>query len=186
MKKHFIALLAAVAVLVSCTENIDTSNRYTFTEETITSYLQKHDQFSEYVKLLETVRVSKYSESTMSQLLSARGNYTVFAPNNQAIQLYLDTLALKGIISDPSWEGFPKDGVALDSIQRVIVFNSILDAGNENDNIYQTSSFPEQNNEFLISNMNDRKLTVHYGTNPDSIFINQRIHPRDAGRNRSQ
>lgn len=171
MKKHFASLFAIVMLIVSCTETIDTSNRYTFTEETITSYLQKHEQFSEYVNLLETVKVSKYSESTVAQLLSARGNYTVFAPNNQAIQLYLDTLALKGIITEPSWDGFA-DQTTLDSIQHVIVFNSILDAGDDNDNTYQTSSFPEQNEEFLISNMNDRKLSVHYGTNPDSIFIN--------------
>ncbi|MBQ8050210.1 MAG: fasciclin domain-containing protein [Bacteroidaceae bacterium] len=173
MKNLKTALLGAVVALMtvaSCTENIDMSNRYTFTEETITSYLEKHDQFTEYVKILGEVNISKRSQSTLLQLLSARGNYTVFAPSNDAIQAYLDTLCQKGVITEPSWDGF-SSAEKLDSIKKVIAFNSILDGGDNIDAI-QTSSFPNPGEEFPISNMNDRKLTVSYGADPDSIFVN--------------
>ena len=171
MKPHFFALIASVLLFVSCTENIDMSDRYTFKEETITSYLEKHEQYSEYLRILGEVKVSRRSESTLRQLLSARGNYTVFAPDNDAIQAYLDSLVARGIISEPSWDSFTNP-VKLDSIYKVIVFNSIIDGG---DDVvpYQTSSFPNENDEFGLANMNERKLRVNYGkVEPDSIFIN--------------
>ena len=48
-KKHMLALLVIASALVACTEEIDKSNRYTFTEYTVLSYLQENEQFSEYV-----------------------------------------------------------------------------------------------------------------------------------------
>ncbi|MGM9689153.1 MAG: fasciclin domain-containing protein, partial [Alloprevotella sp.] len=85
----------ATAIMAGCKEQIDTSARYVFLDETVFSYLSKHDQYSQYVDLLGKVKVSKISTSTLRQLLAARGHYTVFAPTNEAIQLYLDTLAMK-------------------------------------------------------------------------------------------
>ena len=40
---------AALLVLAGCKENVDTSARYVFKEETIMSYLKKHEAYSEYV-----------------------------------------------------------------------------------------------------------------------------------------
>ena len=107
-------------MLVACTEEIDTSNRYTFTEETILSYLEKHEQYSEYVQLIKQVEVSSVSESTIAQLLSARGHFTCFAPTNEAIQLYLDTLQRKGILAEATWDCL-QSSESLDSIRKVIV-----------------------------------------------------------------
>ena len=155
----------------SCTENIDMSDRYTFTEYTVESYLASHDTtYSEYYKLLSMVPISPRSESSVLQLMSARGNFTVFAPNNKAIQTYLDSLCSQGIIDAPSWDGF-RDQQTLDSIRKVIVYNSIIDGKDETE-AYQTSSFPNPGEEFMISNLNDRKLTVDVGRNADSIYIN--------------
>ncbi len=172
IKKYVSISLAALTVVAvySCKEDIDMSNRYTFTEDTIASYLEAHEDYSEYCKLLQVVPISKRSESTIFQLMSARGNYTVFAPSNEAIQLYLDSLYAKDIIDEPSWEGF-RDDETLDSIQKVIVYNSIIDGGDDTE-AYLTSSFPDDSEEFMIANLNDRKLSVNYGNNPDSIYIN--------------
>lgn len=172
--KHISRLLLLTIVsgiALACQEEIDTSNRYTFTDETVLSYLEKHSEYSEYVKLINTVPVSNHSQSTVAQLLSARGHYTVFAPNNDAIQLYLDSLQRKGEIQTANWDGFP-DAKTLDSIQKVIVYNSIIDGGNQV--TYETGNFPTNNNEeFGVANMNDRKLSITRSKiNPDSIFIN--------------
>lgn len=171
MKNKLFYLLCVGTLLVSCTESIDMADRYTFQEESIASYLEKHDKYSEYVRLLSETPVSKYSASTLWQLLSARGHYTVFAPNNEAIHKYLDELTEKGLISEPSWEAFETPQV-LDSIRRVIVFNSIIDSGDELD-AYSTSSFPAKDGEeFAMPNMNDRKMTIRHGLTGDSIFVN--------------
>ena len=81
MRKYLIQAIAiSTLIIAGCSEDIDTSSRYVFKEETITSYLSKHDQYSEYFRLMNEVLVSTMSETNVSQLLSARGHYTVFAP----------------------------------------------------------------------------------------------------------
>ena len=87
--KKFCLLVLPMAVFIACSENVDTSARYVFKYDTILSYLQKHEAYSTYVDLLGKVPVSTASSSTVGQLMSARGNYTVFAPTNDAIQQYL-------------------------------------------------------------------------------------------------
>ncbi len=147
------------------------SNRYTFTDETVASYLEKHQQYSEYCALLNQVKISNKSESTVFQLLSARGNFTCFAPNNEAIQLYLDSLQRKNLIAEATWESFENEEMR-DSIRKVIVYNSIIDGGDLR--YFKTSDLPEDGEEINTPNMNDRLLTVGIGkVNPDSIFINK-------------
>lgn len=176
--KKLSAIISTVLVMLfvgSCKENIDMSDQFTFTDETIISYLEKHDStYSEYLRILGEVKVSRRSNSSLYQLLTARGHYTVFAPTNQAIQNYLDTLCKKNIITEPTWDGFP-DAIKYDSIQKVIAFNSIIDGGDEVQP-FQLSSFPESGEEFSMANMNDRRLKVNIHPNdPDSVYINGSI-----------
>jgi len=170
--KRLCFLLCGLCFLFGCTENIDTSARYVFREFTIYDYLSAHEDYTEYRALLGDVPVSPVSSSTLKQLLSARGNYTVFAPTNEAIHTYLEGLVEKGKISEPTWEAFD-DSLLLDSIRKVIVYNSIIDGGDEE--YYETYGFPTQSNgEFPRANMRDLKLTVRYVTNAvDSIYINR-------------
>lgn len=162
-----------IAYLYGCTENIDTSARYVFTEETILSYLEKHEVYSSYVDILRKVNISKLSNSKVSQLLSARGNYTIFAPTNKAIQNYLKDLVNEGLITAPSWDAFPSSHKR-DSIYKVIVYNSIIDGGDEANTIFYTANFPNDKDEFPLATLNDKKLSVRKPSNqPDSIYINE-------------
>ena len=174
-----LVILTAIVTLQSCKEDIDTSDRYTFTKQTIASYLETHEQFSEYYRLLGQVKISRRSQSTVQQLLTARGNYTVFAPTNDAIQTYLDSLHTRGVIDTPSWDAFTDDR-QLDSIRKVIVYNSIIDGGDfdlsGNSVLYETTSFPSADNEELDTpTMADRKLTIRHGADPDSIWVNSEV-----------
>lgn len=171
--KRLVLLCLSVLSVYSCTENIDTSARYVFKEETISSYLSKQEIYSEYYDLLGRVPISDMSETTVLQLMAARGNFTCFAPTNEAIHEYLKTLVLDSLIAEPSWSSFT-DSTKLDSIRKVIVFNSIIDGGNEATQLFETPNFPVENNsELSIGNLMDSKLTVNYvDNNPDSIYIN--------------
>ena len=139
--KH-ISFGAIVIALVSlsfgsCKENIDDSDLYTFTGEMLIDHLVNHpDTFSSYVEILGKVHPSKRSKSTMKELLSARGNYTCFAPTNEAIAHHLDSLFKLGEI--------PSNQVSeiTDSLAEAIVFNSIIENG---DNLAYSST------EFTIS-----------------------------------
>ena len=165
-----IKLCLLAATLWSCKESIDTSARYVFSEETVMSYLEKHPAYSSYVDLLRQVNISDISGSKVSQLLSARGVYTVFAPTNDAIQAYLEDLVKEGLISEPSWDAFTNKN-KLDSIRKVIVYSSIIDGGDETNAFYYTSDFPSD--EFVLGNLFDKKLSVKKPEKaPDSIYIN--------------
>ena len=168
MKRLFLAV-AVLFALIGCTETIDTSDRYVYLQKTITQYLESKDYYSEYVRLLGEMPVSSVSGTTLSQLLSARGHYTVFAPTDAAVHAYLDSLCKQGIIDAPTWEGFRSDRER-DSIKSVIVYNSILDSGDQE--AFTVTSFPLSEHEFQLANMNNRKLRVFIGNDPDSISIN--------------
>ncbi len=174
MKKLLIPLCAGLVALAACTEQIDTSARYVFTEYTIASYLEAHPEYySEYLQLTKQVKMSQVSETTVYQLLTARGNYTCFAITNEAIREYLDTLVSQGLIEQPTWESF-RDSSKLDSIRQVIVKNSIIDGGDIEDQRYTLALFPTvSNSEFTLPNIHDNRLTVRWPDDqPDSVYIN--------------
>jgi uncharacterized surface protein with fasciclin (FAS1) repeats len=89
-KKFFSRLLLVAALpvmlgLASCKEDIDESNLYTFTGETIEDFLvNRSDQYSSFNYILSRVGYDK--------ILSAYGTYSCFAPNNKAIEEYIDSL----------------------------------------------------------------------------------------------
>ncbi|MBQ5937504.1 MAG: fasciclin domain-containing protein [Bacteroidaceae bacterium] len=158
--------------LWGCTEDIDTSARYVFTSDNVMSYLEKHNTYSEYVRLLKLTPISIRSKSTVGELLSARGHYTVFAPTNDAIQTYLEELCEEepSLLSEPSWDAFVNDHKR-DSVIRVVVCNSVIDSG-DHEEAFQVNAFPQKTGtEFPLNNMNDRRLSVRY-QGVDTIFIN--------------
>ena len=163
--------LLGVAMMIGCTENIDESMRYVFQESTAAQYLEAHEQYSEYVKLLRIVPVSSISKTTLYQLLSARGNYTVFAPTNEAIQEYLEYLVSENVIPAPSWDSFP-DSTSLDSIRKVIAMNSVIDGGD--DVRFGIGDFPiATGSDIPLPNMYDRKMTITYSDSLiDGVNVN--------------
>ena len=91
IKKYIVKgllLCGAAAILspfASCKEDIDESNLYTFTGETIEDYLvNRSDRFSSFNYILSRIGYDK--------ILSAYGTYTCFAPDNDAVQAYIDSL----------------------------------------------------------------------------------------------
>lgn len=78
-------MLPTLLFVASCTEDIDEKNLYTFTGETIESYLaNRPDSFSNFNYILK--------RAGMDKILSAYGTYTCFAPTNDAVTAYVDSL----------------------------------------------------------------------------------------------
>jgi len=87
-KKHrlvisILGMIFAMSLSLSgCTEDIDTSNRYTFVGQTVCSFLEAHPEtYSHFLYILE--RGGKLT------LLKAYGTYTCFAPTNEAVERFL-------------------------------------------------------------------------------------------------
>lgn len=82
------ALLLGIVLLFSCKrENL---TRTTTTDVNITGYFELHpDQFSEFSKILE--------RSGTASFLGAYGKYTIFAPNNDAVRSYLQSIGKNSV-----------------------------------------------------------------------------------------
>ena len=161
-----------VMAFSACTENIDESARYVFQYDVALSYLEKHEVYSQYVELIKQTPISPVSNSTMGQLLGARGHFTVFAPTNEAIDSFLVELYQRDptLLSRPSWDAFYSEHKR-DSIRKVVVHNSVIDSG-DMDDCFMTWDFPTTDKaELPLNNMNDHKVSVYY-QGMDSILIN--------------
>ena len=157
---------AAAVTLNSCSEKIDESDLYTFTGEMMIDHFENNPEtFSSYLTILGKVHPSKRSSSTMKELLAARGHYTCFAPTNEAIQFYLDSLYSIGQLTSNQLDQIS------DSVAEAIVFNSIVQNG-ENE-AYATTDFEE--GALGTTNMNDRYIDISYGVdslNNTIIYVN--------------
>ena len=145
----------------SCSDNVDESNMYSFTGNTVTSFLEKTPEFSSFSYILQKVKLSDKSESTLSAMLSARGNYTCFAPTNEAIQIYLDSIYNT---TNYDLQNIP------DSTASRIAKNCIID--NDVEEAYFTRNFSGTSLE--KKTMEDRYVTLSYETrnNKAAIILN--------------
>lgn len=82
--KSFLLLLATTMMFTKCSENIDDSNLYTFTGQTIEDFLKDSTDYSDFNYILTRIGYN--------DILASYGTYTCFAPNNQAVESYVDSL----------------------------------------------------------------------------------------------
>lgn len=75
-------VLLTTCIIGACSDHIDEGSRYTFTGDTVASYLEKNeDIFSSFIEI--TKRGGRFS------VLAAYGEYTCFAPTNDAFERFL-------------------------------------------------------------------------------------------------
>ena len=90
---YFALLLSfGTGFFYSCQDKVDESDMYAFTGMQIIDYLNTNDSTTYYAYLTTRVKLSKKSASTVADLLSARSNYTCFAPTNEAVQIFIDSV----------------------------------------------------------------------------------------------
>lgn len=142
---------AGILMFSGCSDDVDTSDLYVFKGSMITGCLEKSDSFKLYTYLLKRVKLSDKSQSTFGDLLSARGNYTVFAPLDEAVHHLLDSIY--------NQQDFPVEQVS-DSIAERIVRASILDS--KESSAYRITDFNEGT--LPITNTDDRYMTIRFDT----------------------
>ena len=130
----------------SCKEDLSESDYAIAEKQTITDYLSENDDFSLFKAVLDRVPLGrKEGASPLSAVLSGRGNYTVFAPSNDAINAYLQSLGLTSVDQ-------------LDDEQAsLIACSCIIDNGDES--AYESAEFPTSVAAFGKSDLNDRTIT---------------------------
>ena len=131
--------------LFSCKEDISQEDYSIKTEQTMTDYLTTNADFSDLKAIFDRVKLGNSDEaSSLTSVLSARGNYTLFAPTNSAIEAYMSKLGVSSV-----------DELTYDQAE-LIAFSCLIDNGDEN--AYEESDFPTPGT-FGQTNLNDRLLT---------------------------
>ena len=149
--------LFAVAALAGCEDEVDKSNRFTFTGELISTHLENNPQFSSFTTILSKAKIGKKASGSILKTLSTYGSYTCFAPQNEAVDSFLQkqyNLYLEGErtgITSPYLEDLT------DSMATEIAKNHIIEMGYKTTDIYD-GAFP-------MSTMNHRFTTVEWTTN---------------------
>jgi len=153
MKRIFYILAVALSILASCREEIDESNRYTFTGETVADYmLNRSEKYSHMITLLK--------RANLFGLLATYGQYTLFLPDNEGVEKYIqeqDSIyrASKNGKKE-KWTGItsPYFEDLSDSMANVIARNHLVEG------YYRTSTF--EDGALPHWNFYDRYLGISY------------------------
>ncbi len=160
--KRILYILALALSILACTDEIDKSNRFTFTGETVADYLlNRSDRYSHFINLLK--------KAELFSLLNTYGQYTLFLPDNEAVEKYVqeqDSIYWATKETDkPIYTGITSPLVEelSDSMANVIARMHLIE---EN---YHTAEFGE--GAIAKWNFYDRALVVSYKTIDERFYI---------------
>lgn len=158
----FIACVMMSGVLLGfsgCSEDIDESNFAIKEKQTAMDFLSSKPEYSGIKAIFERVRFgNRDNASTLASVLSARGNYTLFIPDNTALETYMQNVAGTTDVSELS-----------DEIAQLVANSCIID--NEGMSAYEVADFPESGT-FNKQNLNSRSLSCIHTENDEYIINN--------------
>ena len=157
LKTGLTALICVIALtFTSCREEIDDNSRYTFLGHTVASFLESHeDVYSDFIYILQ--------RGGRLNLMKAYGQYTCFAPTNDAVAKFLfeqDSIYRASLVdenpNDIVWTGVtsPELTELSDSMCKVIAQTHLVPY------VYMTTDM--EGDIIPTMNMNDRYLSLSY------------------------
>ena len=148
---YLVVLTSCLLLLSSCSDEPDKSNFYTFKGQMMSDYLKTHENFSQFNSLVERVG--------LTNMLSTYGEFTGFAPTNEAMSNYL---VKKGLNSF--------DQLTREDCDTLVRTHLVRD-------MYTTA---DMNSGTLSSaNMNGRYIEVSHGLDDQGrsvVFLNRTSH----------
>lgn len=164
--KAILLFCLTAMTLISCKESIEESSRYTFTGHTVASFLESHEEvYSSFIEILQ--RGGRFN------LMRAYGEYTCFAPTNDAIERFLfeqDSIYQATKNDDnPVWTGVTSPDLSelSDSMCKVLAQTHLIPE------TYMTIEL--EGGIVPTMNMNDRYLSLSFDTDENGhsvMYIN--------------
>lgn len=133
----------------SCSETINDGDFAIAKDQTITDYLASDmAQFSDIKYIFDRVQLgNKENASVLSSVLSARGNYTVFVPTNDALRQFVASIVGAGkSVRDLN-----------DEQAQLVAYSCVIDNGSEQ--AYESAEFPTDGGAFTRTDLSDRAIT---------------------------
>lgn len=154
LKSMFMAaFLAGAGALSSCSDDVDEGAYYTFTGDTVCSYIENDPQYSIFAEMIHRTGINS--------LLSTYGHYTLFLPNDDAFNEY-----------------FRQNNTSLESMTdqevREIVYNHIIDSSARD---YMSENFEE--GALAEPSMSDNFFVISFKSDPNvtglQIYVNKNV-----------
>jgi uncharacterized surface protein with fasciclin (FAS1) repeats len=160
--KRILYILAIALSIVACTDEIDKSNRFTFTGETVANFmLNRSEKYSHMITLMKRAK--------LLSLLNTYGQYTLFLPDNAAVEKFVaEQDSIYWVSKDtekPVWTGVTSPFIEelSDSMANVIARNHVVEA------MYRTAEMSE--GALGIRNFNMRLLGINYIVKGERFYI---------------
>lgn len=155
------AVLMALTFAASCSDDPDAENYYTFTGQMATDYFDAHQEFSEFKTVVQ--------RAGMWKLLSIYGHYTVFAPTNDAIDTYLQSLGKSSLdeLTDADCDTLCRTHIVENIFTTSEMYDGTLTTANMNGRFIEiTHDLDDDNNSVVRLN---RSANIIFTLQDDSV-----------------
>ena len=173
LKYIFVGVVCALTGMatVSCSDEPDDENFYTFTGEMMSDYFRNRPEYSDFAYIVE--------QEGMTDLLSAYGHYTCFLPSNKVVENYLNKKGLNSVkdLTREQCDTIARTHLVNNMYATIDMNDGTLNTANMNKRYIQITHTVDKNDNSVVQL--NRMSNIIFELKDDSVE-NGIIHPIDV------
>ena len=173
LKYIFVGVICALTGMatVSCSDEPDDENFYTFTGEMMSDYFRNRPEYSDFAYIVD--------QAGMTDLLSAYGHYTCFLPSNKVVENYLNKKGLNSVkdLTREQCDTIARTHLVNNMYATIDMNDGTLNTANMNKRYIQITHTVDKNDNSVVQL--NRMSNIIFELKDDSVE-NGIIHPIDV------
>ena len=173
LKYIFVGVVCALTGMatVSCSDEPDDENFYTFTGEMMSDYFRNRPEYSDFAYIVD--------QAGMTDLLSAYGHYTYFLPSNKVVENYLNKKGLNSVkdLTREQCDTIARTHLVNNMYATIDMNDGTLNTANMNKRYIQITHTVDKNDNSVVQL--NRMSNIIFELKDDSVE-NGIIHPIDV------
>ncbi len=173
LKYIFVGVVCALTGMatVSCSDEPDDENFYTFTGEMMSDYFRNGPEYSDFAYIVD--------QAGMTDLLSAYGHYTCFLPSNKVVENYLNKKGLNSVkdLTREQCDTIARTHLVNNMYATIDMNDGTLNTANMNKRYIQITHTVDKNDNSVVQL--NRMSNIIFELKDDSVE-NGIIHPIDV------
>lgn len=173
LKYIFVGVVCALTEMatVSCSDEPDDENFYTFTGEMMSDYFRNRPEYSDFAYIVD--------QAGMTDLLSAYGHYTCFLPSNKVVENYLNKKGLNSVkdLTREQCDTIARTHLVNNMYATIDMNDGTLNTANMNKRYIQITHTVDKNDNSVVQL--NRMSNIIFELKDDSVE-NGIIHPIDV------
>lgn len=173
LKYIFVGVVCALTGMatVSCSDEPDDENFYTFSGEMMSDYFRNRPEYSDFAYIVD--------QAGMTDLLSAYGHYTCFLPSNKVVENYLNKKGLNSVkdLTREQCDTIARTHLVNNMYATIDMNDGTLNTANMNKRYIQITHTVDKNDNSVVQL--NRMSNIIFELKDDSVE-NGIIHPIDV------